>query len=203
MGAAQARATARHRRGLRFHQPTTPEERIHGNHTAIRREGSGARPRRRAADCVGRPADAGARGDPRALRARAAARRAPHLRVSARDDRDGEPRPHAVGGRRRCRALRVQPALDAGRRRGCPRRRVRRRRVRDQGRGQRHVLPPHRGRGRSPSAPDDGRRRRRDRRAPLGPPRAARRRDRRHGGDDHWRDPAQGSRARRQARLSR
>mgnify|MGYP003694645119 CR=1 FL=1 len=107
------------------------------------------------------------------------------------------------GGRRGRRPLRVQPALDAGRRRGRARRRVRRRRVRDQGRGQRHVLPPHRGRGRPPAAPDDGRRRRRDRRAPLGPPRAARRRDRRHRGDDDGRHPAEGARARRQARLSR
>ena len=150
---------------------------------------------------MGRPADAGARGDPRALRARAAARRAPHLRVPARDDRDGEPRPHAEGGRRGRRPLRVQPALDAGRRRRGARRGVRRRRLRDQGRGQRHVLPPHRGRGRPPAAPDDGRRRRRHRRAPLGAPRAARRRDRGHGGDDDRRHPAEGARARRQARL--
>ena len=41
-------------------------------------------------------------------------------------------------------------------------------RLRDQGRGQRHLLPAHRGRGRPPAAPDDGRRRRRHRRAPLG-----------------------------------
>ncbi len=39
--------------------------------------------------------------------------------------------------------------------------------VRDQGRGQRHVLPAPRGGGRPPSARDDGRRRRRDRRPPL------------------------------------
>ena len=93
VGAAQARAPARDRR--RLTPTTTTEERIDGYDTAIRREGSGARPRRRAADRVGGPADAGARGDPRALRARAAARGAPHLRVPARDDRDGEPRPHA------------------------------------------------------------------------------------------------------------
>ena len=40
--------------------------------------------------------------------------------------------------------------------------------VRDQGRGQRHVLRAHRGRGRPQAAADDGRRRRRDRRPPLG-----------------------------------
>ena len=76
-------------------------------------------------------------------------------------------------------------------------------RVRDQGRGQRHLLPPHRGGRRPPAAPDDGRRRRRDRRPPLASARAARRRDRRHRGDDDGRDPAQGARARRQARLPR
>ena len=40
-------------------------------------------------------------------------------------------------------------------------------RLRDQGRGQRHVLLAHRGRGRPQAAADDGRRRRRDRRPPL------------------------------------
>ena len=39
--------------------------------------------------------------------------------------------------------------------------------VRDQGRGQRHVLPAHRGCGRPQAAHHDGRRRRRDRRPPL------------------------------------
>ena len=168
---------------------------------AIRREGPGARLRRRAPDRVGRPADAGAGRDPRALRARAAARRAARLRLPARDDRDGEPRPHAQGGRRRRRPLRVEPALHAGRRRGGARRGVRHRRLRDQGRGQRHVLPAHRGGGRPPAAPDDGRRRRRHRRPPLGAARAARRRHRRHGGDDDGRHPAEGARARGQARL--
>ena len=64
-------------------------------------------------------------GDPRALRARAAARRLPHLRLPARDDRDREPDAHAQGRRRRRRALRVEPALDPGRRRRGARRRVR------------------------------------------------------------------------------
>ena len=140
------------------------ETRIHGNDQAIRREGPRARRRRRAPHRVGRPADAGAAGDPRALRAREAARRLPHLRLPARDDRDGEPHAHAEGGRRRRRALRVEPALDAGRRRRGARRRVRHLGLRDQGRGQRHVLPAHRGRGRPQAAADDGRRRRRDRR---------------------------------------
>ena len=47
-----------------------------GYDEAIRREGSCARLRRRAPDRVGRPADAGAGRDPRAVRDRAAARRA-------------------------------------------------------------------------------------------------------------------------------
>ena len=63
--------------------------------------------------------------------------------------------------------------LDAGRRRGGPRRGVRHLGLRDQGRGQRHLLPAHRGGGRPQAAADDGRRRRRDRRAPPTPPRAA------------------------------
>ena len=73
------------------------------------------------------------------------------------------------GGRRRRRALRLEPALDAGRRRRGARRRVRHRRLRDQGRGQRHLLRAHRGGGRPQAATDDGRRRRRDRRPPLAP----------------------------------
>ena len=108
---------------------------------------------------------------------------------------------HAEGGRRGRRALRVEPAVDAGRRRRGARRRVRHLRLRDQGRGQRHVLLAHRGRGRPQAAADDGRRRRRDRRAPLRAARAARRHHRRHGGDDHRRHPAEGARARRRARL--
>ena len=155
----------------------------------------------RAPDRVGRPADAGARRDPRAVRARAAARRIPRLGLPPRDDRDREPHAHAEGRRRRGRPLRVEPALDPGRRRRGARRRVRDRHVRDQGRGQRHVLPAPRGGDRPPPARDDGRRRRRDRDPPLGPSRAARRRDRRHRGDDHRRDPAPRARARRQARL--
>ncbi len=74
-------------------------------------------------------------------------------------------------------------------------------RLRDQGRGQRHVLPAHRGRGRPQAADHDGRRRRRDRRAPRPSARAARRRDRRHRGDDDRRHPPEGSGAGRRARL--
>ena len=47
---------------------------------------------------MGRRGDAGAGGDPRALRARAAARRHPHLRLPARDHGDGQPGPHAQAG---------------------------------------------------------------------------------------------------------
>ena len=172
-----------------------------GDDEAIRREGSGAGARGRPAHRVGRPADAGAGRDPRALRARAAAGRLPHLGLPARDDRDGEPGAHAEGRRRGRRALRLEPALDAGRRGRGAGRGVRHLRLRDQGRGQRHLLRAHRGGGRPQAAPDDGRRRRRDRRPPRAPPRAARRRHRRHRGDDHRRHPAEGARARRRARL--
>ena len=142
-------------------------------------------PEGRAADRVGRPADAGAGRDQGAVRARAAAGRLSRRRLSARDERDGEPDAHAEGRRGRRRALRVEPALDAGRRRRGARPRVRHRVLRHQGRGQRHVLLAHRGGGRPQAAADDGRRRRRDRRAPQRPPRPARRHHRRHGGDDH------------------
>ena len=150
------------------------EEGIDGNHEATRREGPGARHRRRTPHRLGGPADARAAGDPRPLRAGAAARRAARLGVPARDHGDGQPRPRAEGRRRRRRPLRVQSAVHPGRRRGGARRGVRHLCLCDQGRGQRLVLPAHRGRGRSPSPPDDGRRRRRDRRAALAPARAAR-----------------------------
>ena len=161
----------------------------------------GAGARRRAADRVGRPANAGARRDPRPVRAREAALRLPRLGVPPRNDRDGEPHANADGGRRRRRPLRVESAVDAGRHRRRARGRVRRVRLRHQGRGQRHVLRPHR-RGRRPqAASDDGRRRRRDRRPSLRAARAARRDHRGHGGDDDRRHPAEGARGRRQARL--
>ena len=80
----------------------------------------------------------------------------------------------AEGRRRGRRALRIEPAVHPGRRRGGARRRVRHRHLRDQGRGQRQLLLAHRGGRRPQAAADDGRRRRRDRRAPLRPARAAR-----------------------------
>ena len=163
------------------------------------------RPRRRGRpqDRMGRPADAGAPGHSRALRAREAARRLPRLGLPARHHRDREPDAHPQGGRRRRRPVRVEPAVHAGRRRGSARRCLRHRHLRDQGRGQRHVLLAPRGRDRPSAAHHDGRRRRRDRDPPLGEARAARRRDRRHRGDDDRRDPAEGARGRRQARLPR
>ena len=47
---------------------------------------------------MGRPADAGAGGDPRALRAEPAARQLPRLGLPARDDGDGEPADAQGGG---------------------------------------------------------------------------------------------------------
>ena len=123
------------------------------------------------------------------------------VRVPARDDGDREPDAHAQGRRRRRGAVRVESAVDAGRRRGSARRGVRHPRLRDQGRGQRHVLLAHHGRGRPQAAADDGRRRRRDRRPPLVQARAARRHHRRDGGDDHRRHPAEGDGSRRRARV--
>ena len=190
MGATQARTTSR-----RITKGTD------GSNAALRRERPRPRGGGRAADRVGRPADAGARGDPGAIRARAAARRPSHLRVPPRDDRDGEPDADAAGGRRGRRPLRLESALDAGRRRSGARGRVRRVRLRHQRRGQRHVLRPHRGGRRSQAALHDGRRRRRDRRSPLGAARAAGRDHRRHRGDDDRRDPAQGARGGGKARL--
>ena len=160
-------------------------------------------PEGRAAHPVGRPADAGAGRDPRAVRGGAAARRLPHLGLPARDERDRQPDAHAQGRRRRRRAVRVEPALDPGRRRGGAGRRIRHLRLRDQGRGQRHLLRAHRGGGRPQAAADDGRRRRRDRRPPQRPSRAARRHHRRHGGDHHRRHPPQGDGGRRRARVPR
>ena len=107
------------------------------------------------------------------------------------------------GGRRGRRAVRLEPALDAGRRRGGARRRVRHLRLRHQGRGQRHVLRAHRGGRRPQAALHDGRRRRRDRRPPLGPARAARRHHRRHRGDDDRRHPAARRSRRRASSASR
>ena len=66
------------------------------------------RPRRRGRppDRVGRARDARPAPDPRAVRARAAARRPPHRRVPPRHDRDREPDADAQGRRRRGRTSR-------------------------------------------------------------------------------------------------
>ena len=63
-------------------------------------------------------------------------------RLPARHDRDREPRPHADRRRRRRRAVRVQPALHAGRRRRGAGRPLRRRGLRHQRRGQRQPTTP-------------------------------------------------------------
>ena len=162
LGAAKARAAARR---MTLHSPDEREEA-----EWLRRRRHDVKDLALAEEGVRRiewadQQHARARRDPRALRERAAARRLPHLRLPARHDRDGQPGAHAEGGRRRRRALRVQPAVDPGRRRRRARRGVRRLGLRHQGRGQRHVLPAHRGRGRPQAADHDGRRRRRDRRA--------------------------------------
>ena len=78
-----------------------------------------------------------------ALRGREAAERHPRRRVPARHDRDRQPHAHARGRRRRGRALRLQPALDPGRRGGRARGRVRHLDLRHQGRGRRDLLPAH------------------------------------------------------------
>ena len=72
-------------------------------------------------------------------------------RLPARHDGDGEPDDRAARRRRRHRALRLEPAEHAGRRRRGARRRVRHLDVRDQGRGQRHLLQAHRRGARPPS----------------------------------------------------
>ena len=123
--------------------------------------------------------------------------------LPARHHRDGQPGPHADRGRRRRRALRLQPALDPGRRRRRAGRRLRRRGLRDQGRGQRDLLRAHQRGLRQAPADHDGRRRRRGRRAARRAHRPARRGHRRHRGDDHRRDPPAGDGGRGHARASR
>ena len=132
-----------------------------------------------------------------------AARRHPARPLPARHDRDREPGPHADRRRRRRRAVRLQPALHPGRRRGRAGRAPRRRGLRDQRRGQRGLLRAHQRRLRQAPEDHDGRRRRRDRRAAQRAHGPAHRGDRRHRGDDHRRDPAAGARGRGQARRSR
>ena len=93
-------------------------------------------------------------------------------RVPARHHRDREPHAHAEGRRRGHRAVRVQPALDAGRRRRGARAALRHPHLRHQGRGHRDLLRAHRRRHRPQAADHDGRRRRRRRPHPRHGPEA-------------------------------
>ena len=143
------------------------------------------------------------------------ARRHSAVGVPPHHERDGEPRARSPGGRRRRRALRLEPALHAGRRGRGARGRIRNLDVRDQGRGQPDVLRAHSGRAPAQAEPDDGRRRgprvvapvhrprqgRAARSLPRGlGPRLSRRRaegpsrrdHRRNRGDDDGRHPPQG-----------
>ena len=79
-------------------------------------------------------------------------------RLPPRDDRDGQPHAHARGRRGRGRALRVEPALHQGRRRGGARGPLRHQHVRHARRGPRHVLRASQRRRRHASAHHDGRR---------------------------------------------
>ena len=132
---------------------------------------------------------------------RAAARRLPHLRLPARDDRDREPDADAEGGRRRRRALRVESALDPGRRAAALVAEfdisVFAIKGEDNDTYYQHIeaAVDHK----PQLTMDDGA-------DVIGvlhtrPPRAARRHHRRHGGDDHRRDPAEGDGGRRRARV--
>ena len=121
--------------------------------------------------------------------------------LPARDHRDGEPGPHADRRRRRCRAVRVEPALDPGRDGGRAGRPLRRRGVRDQRRGQRDLLRAHQRGLRQAPADHDGRRRRRRQRPARRAQRPALRGDRRHRGDHHRRHPPARAGGRGQARL--
>ena len=69
---------------------------------------------------VGGRRDAGAGPDQGAVREGAAAGRHPHRGVPARDDGDGQPDAHAGRRRRRGGAVRLEPAVDPGRRGGGP-----------------------------------------------------------------------------------
>jgi adenosine kinase len=84
----------------------------------------------------------------RALRQGAAAgRRAPRACLHVTTE-TGQPDARAAGRRRRRGAVRLQPALHAGRRGRRAGRPLRDARLRHQGRGQRHLLPAHQGRAR-------------------------------------------------------
>ena len=159
------------------------------------------------ADCrpgahrVGGPAHARAGVDPQALRSGAAAGRHPARPLPARDHGDREPRPDADRRRRGRGAVRVEPALDPGRRGGRAGQGPRRRGVRDQRRGQRGLLRAHQRRLRQAPEDHDGRRRRRDRRAARRAHGPAQRGDRRHRGDDHRSHPPARARGGGQARV--
>ena len=140
-------------------------------------------------------------GHPRALREGEAARGHAHRRLPARHHRDGQPHAHAGRRRRRRGALRQQPAEHAGRRGRGAGQRLRRARLRHQGRGRRDVLRAHQRLRRPPSQHHHGRRRRRHRRAARRAPRHGRRHHRRHRRDHHRRHPPQGARGRGPAHV--
>ena len=165
------------------------------------------RPRRRPArraDRVGRGADARPAPDPRAVRARAAARRAAVaacLHVTA--ETANLVRTLIAGGARG-RAVRGQPAVDAGRHRRRARRAPRRRGLRRRTARTRRPTTRHIDARARHAAAAHARRRRRPRQRLHGQrtdrsPTAARR----HRGDDHRPRPPARARGRRAARASR
>ena len=97
--------------------------------------------------------------------------------------------------------LRLEPALDPGRRRRLSRRGRGHRDLRRQGRGSRPLLPAHRRRARRPSAADAGRRLRSGLAPAPAPAGSARRHGRWDRGDDDRRDPPPGHGSRRVAPL--
>ena len=100
------------------------------------------------------------RHHPRALRQGAAAQGPSPRRLPAHHQRDRQPAAHAQGGRRRGLLLRLQSALDPGRRRRGAGQGVRHPDLRDSRRRSRHLLQPSARRARAPSDDHDGRRRR-------------------------------------------
>ena len=109
-----------------------------------RRQGPGPRRRGQAPHRMGGALHAGAPADPGAVRQGAAAQGPEAIGLPARHHRDGQPDEHAAGRRRRDRALRLEPALDPGRRGRASGPRPRRARLRHQGRGPRDLLRAHR-----------------------------------------------------------
>ena len=101
--------------------------------------------------------------------------------------------------------LRHQPALHPGRRGRRAGARLRHPHLRHQGRGQRHLLPPHQGRARPQAAHHHGRRRRPGRHAPQASATDLfAERHRRHRRDHHRRHPpARAWPSRRRARVTR